>query len=721
MRKCEVLSPAGDLKSFYRAIESGADAIYMGLNKFNARMKAENVGLENLAEVVRHAHMKDVCVYVTVNTLLSDSEIPQMVDMVGKCLEAGVDAFIVQDYGVIGVLRAVYPNIVLHGSTQLGVHNVRGARVAKALGLSRVVLSRECDYFDIREIAENVDIELEVFVQGALCVCFSGNCYMSSLKHNASGNRGLCKQLCRLPYSLIQNPNEKAKPNYALSPRDNCMLDYLDELINLGVCSFKIEGRLRRDGYVAVATRVYRECIDDILAGRTPNIESGKVELKKVFSRGEFVPAYFRGSNIISTQYNNHMGQEIGTVKSVSRFKDLFKIIIQTDVELHANDGLKFVFGDRQESIGVGNVEKQGKDTMIFSKTQVSSGAKVFRLVDAEFEALKIDKSRYRKVDFSIGLFVGNKALLRAVSSGHSVEVSGNIVQEAKSRPITVENIQAQLSKVGKDYWEIGEINVDMVEDVFLPMSEINELRRQALAQLEEKILSSFVSDISPQAMPSKGEAEPSLTRLCIVDIRHNLKDVADYDGIILSPSEYSLEVVEKFYQKFAKTHKKLLVNLPIIAMAQDLKKIDKVVDYCKEKKMAVVCNNIYGLNYIESGVEVWAGSNMNIVNGYAVRTLNDLGVTEIIGSVENWTTRVAGTYKLNSGKRVLMTLATCPHKTLGVSCEDGTCPHKSDMILKDNASTYALRRIKVVRCYFELVDTYSTGRGGSNIIDDLR
>jgi hypothetical protein len=229
------------------------------------------------------------------------------------------------------------------------------------------------------------------------------------------------------------------------------------------------------------------------------------------------------------------------------------------------------------------------------------------------------------------------------------------------------------------------------------------------------------VSDISPQAMPSKGEAEPSLTRLCIVDIRHNLKDVADYDGIILSPSEYSLEVVEKFYQKFAKTHKKLLVNLPIIAIAQDLKKIDKIVDYCKEKNMAVVCNNIYGLDYIESGVEVWAGSNMNIVNGYAVRTLNDLGVTEIIGSVENWTTRVAGTYKLNSGKRVLMTLATCPHKTLGVSCEDGACPHKNDLILSDSANNYALRRVRVVRCYFELVDTYSTGRGGSNIIDDLR
>jgi hypothetical protein len=221
--------------------------------------------------------------------------------------------------------------------------------------------------------------------------------------------------------------------------------------------------------------------------------------------------------------------------------------------------------------------------------------------------------------------------------------------------------------------------------------------------------------------MPSKGECSASLGSVCIIDSRHGLKDVADYDGIILSPQEYSLEIVEIFYKKFGKARKKLLLNIPIIAMAQDLKKIDKIVDYCKEKKIGIVVNNIYGLDYIQSGVEVWAGSNMNIVNGYAVRTLNDLGVTEIIGSVENWTTRVAGTYKLNSGKRVLMTLATCPHKTLGVSCEDGACPHKSDMILKDNASTYALRRIKVARCYFELVDTYSTGRGGSNIIDDLR
>ena len=284
MKRFEVLSPAGDIENFKVAIKSGADAVYFGLNKFNARLKADNISLDNLQELVGYAHLKGVKTYVTINTLVSNSELKELVAMVGKCLECGVDAFIVQDYGVISVLKSVYPDIVLHGSTQLGVHNVHGAKVAKSLGLSRVVLSREVTIEDIREIKNSVDIELEVFVQGAMCVCFSGNCYLSSLKFGASGNRGLCKQLCRLPYEMTNGKSKKT--GYMLSPRDNCMLDYLQELCDIGVESFKIEGRLRRAGYVATATRVYRQAIDSITGNSKFDKNQATSDLKKVFSMG---------------------------------------------------------------------------------------------------------------------------------------------------------------------------------------------------------------------------------------------------------------------------------------------------------------------------------------------------------------------------------------------------------------------------------------------------
>ena len=233
MENFEILSPVGDLKTFYTAIKSGCNAVYFGLPKFNARMRAENISLENLPEIIRYAHLKNVKCYMTLNTLLTNKEIAEAVELVGNCLNAGVDAFIVQDMGLVYALKNAYPGINLHASTQMGVHNVRGAKVLKNLGFSRIVLSRECTLEDIKDIKNNVDIELEVFVHGAMCVAFSGNCYLSSIKCSASGNRGECKQLCRLPYTLTDGVH--SQNGYTLSIRDNCMLDYMKDLMDIGV------------------------------------------------------------------------------------------------------------------------------------------------------------------------------------------------------------------------------------------------------------------------------------------------------------------------------------------------------------------------------------------------------------------------------------------------------------------------------------------------------
>ena len=726
MKKYEVLSPAGDLESFKVAIKSGADAVYLGLSKFNARMKADNISLENIAEVIDYAHLRDVRVYITINTLISSSEMDELIEMVGVCLKAGADAFIVQDYGVIHMLKSVYPNIVLHGSTQLGVHNVRGARVAKAMGLSRVVLSREVTLEDIREIKQNVDIELEVFVQGAMCVCFSGNCYMSSLKFNASGNRGLCKQLCRLSYNM--STSNKKKSGYLLSPRDNCMLRYLQDLCDIGVESFKIEGRLRRPGYVGVATRVYREVIDSILCKRQIDFKTAEKDLKKVFSRGEFIPGYFDGNNIIDPLHNNHMGDKIGRVLKCEKFKDIFKITIVSGEDLHSGDGLKFVDGDNVVTLGVGNVDIINNNIVVYGKNHVNAGFDVYRVLDSEFERNIIDYSKKRVVDMDISLVAENPAQLIVKCDGFEVKKIGSKVQTAKSKPLEKNDVATQLDKLNNDALVIGKINVELGDNVFVPKSELNAIRREAVSELVEQILNSYKQTIVQHEKPMSNDLMRDLTfgSIAIVDEKQDISRLnSDYESLVLSPTIYSKGVVEKFLYKFKKYfNAPLVINLPIIAMSQDLKIIDDIVSFAMQNNIILLANNIYALDYINEGAIVFAGFNMNVVSKYSISALKNLGVKEVVSSIENWFGGIANTYKMGSGNRVLMTFAHCPNKTLcGNGC-DATktgCVYSDKLKLVSQSGEYPIRRYMISNCYFELIDDYNYSKTASNSIDDLR
>lgn len=727
MNKVEVLSPAGDLENFFTAINSGADAVYLGLDRFNARMKADNISTGNISEVVDFAHLKGVKVYVTLNTLVSDSEMKDVIQMVDECVRAGVDAFIVQDFGIIGVLRRTFPSIVLHGSTQLGVHNLRGARVAKSLGLSRVVLSREVTLEDIRQISQNVDIELEVFVQGAMCVCFSGNCYLSSLKCGASGNRGECKQLCRLPYKL--SGKDFGRDGYMLSPRDNCMLDSLKDIVDAGVVSLKIEGRLRRQGYVSVATRVYRNAIDElILTGYIDDVHTKKNALKKVFSRGEFVQGYFDGNDIIDSYHNNHMGEYIGEVVSCSRFKNIYRIELKVNVQLHKNDGLKLVDKNSSVSLGVGNIEYNGNNIVVFAKNYAKPNSKVYRVLDSVFEGLGEDISRYERIDMYFEAYAGSPMKLKIVSPTSEYALNGDMCEIANTKGTTLISVQSQLEKLGdyKKYFRLGDITCDIGDNVFLPIAKLNSLRRDCLEGLKNMIL-------SQRKLPYKRNVTMALgiegfechdIALAMVDEKMDISNIRkEYDGIILSPTVYSLDVVAKFCDKVSKVGcKKVLLNMPIIALKEDLVILDKVVEFCRERGIGLVANNIYALDYISEGSEVWAGSNMNITNQYSAILLKKYGVEECISAIEKWFGSVGGTIKMCNGYRVLMTLAHCPHKTLTRrDCANGQCGYLGDLVLLGENRKYTIRRYKVASCYFELVDSVLEEKDSDRKVDDLR
>ena len=792
MESIEVLSPVGDEKTFFGAINSGCDAVYMGLPKFNARMRAENITLDNLPNLISFAHLKGVKVYITMNTLLNDNELFEAVKLAGVCLNAGVDAFIVQDIGLINVLKETYPSIVLHGSTQMGVHNVMGAMVAKSLGLSRVVLSRECTLRDIRAIHDAVDIELEVFVQGANCICFSGNCYLSSIKCGASGNRGECKQLCRLPYTLIDG--NKNITGYTLSPRDNCMLERIEDLIDAGVKSIKIEGRLRQIGYIKVATASYREVVDRIISGKKIDYNPYIDRLSRVFSRGEYVSGYNLGNNIIDPINNNHLGIKIGTVQSVSRFKDLYKIAIKSSTPINSGDGLKFKCKNNDiVSIGVGNVEYNDKILIVFAKNKVDIGSFVYLSKDTTLENGVPNLSKMRPLRIKAKFNAGEQVRVSFASGNVCVDYKGDICARAISKPITEQNIMEQLSKVDKDIFDNPTFEI-VTNNAFVPLSQLNEIRRELIAQLQEKLLEEYkvvtaktcstnniakstnnivnntnnlVNDNIHKYLSSNNlykdvnindakyvyddgqnkdgqnididsnnqyssnvdndnqnntNVDNNLSsyydndcRLAIVDENFNIAQfVNNYDGLILAPSVYRLDIIKSFMERYNKSFSSpLILNLPLIARIDDISIIDEIISATGDK-VIFIANNIYGLHYAYK-YNIWAGAGLNIVNMSNYKYMQSIGVRKIISSIEKWTNRLSDTIKQDNYP--LMTITSCPTKLL-YNCDCGSCKYSSNIKYTSNNYNLSVRRYKIANCYFELYDDNKISTNNCNIID---
>ena len=282
----ELLSPAGSMEALRAAVQNGANAVYLGYDAFNARMGARNFSVDELQEAIVYCHVRGVQVHLTLNTLVSDREMARAAEVIRTAAVLGVDAFIVQDLGVVALCREIAPEVPIHASTQMSIHSLEGVQQAAELGVSRVVLARELPREEIAHICRRSPVEIEVFVHGALCMCYSGQCYLSSVIGRRSGNRGQCAQPCRLPYGY-----GRFEPNrYPLSLKDNCLVEYLDDLRRLGVSSLKIEGRMKRPEYVAVVTKAYRTALD----GKRVTEEDLR-ELEAVFSRQGFTQGYYEG------------------------------------------------------------------------------------------------------------------------------------------------------------------------------------------------------------------------------------------------------------------------------------------------------------------------------------------------------------------------------------------------------------------------------------------
>lgn len=501
--KPELLIPAGGIPQLIAAVENGADAVYLGGNAFNARINADNFDIESMEKAVDFCHLRGVKVYVTLNTLMRDNQLEPALNYAKNLYKIGVDALIIQDLGLGQLIRETMPDFEMHLSTQGTIFGVGGANTAKSLGYSRVVLAREMSLEEIKNVCEKSQIETEVFVHGALCFCFSGQCQLSRTFGGRSGNQGVCAQPCRLPYKLVarndtkeetiplsdKNPKDfrtDFEKKHHLSPKDLSLIDHLDELIKIGVNSLKVEGRLKSPEYVATVTRIYRKYIDEFCKNGSYNVsDADRKDLLQIFNRGNFTDAYLRGEsdeNLMAFEFPKNQGVYIGEVKSIKKIKSIYTLKISADAtkQLSAGDVIEARFNNESgnletESTLITYIEhrKRNNKNKDFEKSThkqqsavygevvvgdfskpIPIGAKIYRVISKELSERA--QESYKNLSMEAGRYVRTTGLnMKLYTNSERIFLEGDIEaapncginQSMKIKPITVSSaIQGELS-----------------------------------------------------------------------------------------------------------------------------------------------------------------------------------------------------------------------------------------------------------------------------------
>ncbi|MFH0766789.1 MAG: U32 family peptidase [Bacillota bacterium] len=495
MKSIELLAPSGNRESLIGAINAGANAVYLAGKRFGARAFSNNFDDENLIDAIRYAHLRGVFVYVAINTLIFDDEVEELIQFTDMLVNHDVDALIIQDIGMLDLLSKRYPSVQIHASTQMNVHNINQVKLLKDLGVTRVVMARETPLSVIRQIKKTVDIELEVFVHGALCVSYSGNCLMSSMLGGRSGNRGECAQPCRLMYRLFKEDHPISDQSYLLSTKDLMTLEYVDQLIEAGVDSFKIEGRMRKPEYVIQAVLSYRKAIDDYTNHLKTQFQIEIKNLKRVFNR-EYTKGYIMDEepNQISNAFRpNHLGIPIGTVINYQNNK----ATIQLSEALEVNDGYRIIgetdYGNIVSRILKGNklVKKADKEDIIQLDVSesVSKGSMVVKTLDHKLEK---NISIYLNENFQvIGLkgivfaYCNQKLTIELNDGKNRITVqSKDDIEKADQIPVTEIQIIEQVSKLGNTPFFFQSLAIHTDNQAFMPIKMLNELRREAIQQL---------------------------------------------------------------------------------------------------------------------------------------------------------------------------------------------------------------------------------------------
>ncbi len=676
----EILAPSGNMESALAAIHNGADAIYVGLGSFSARQNAQNFDQAAFTSLLQKAHFCGVKVYVAMNTVVKDSELSAFITALLAAWNAGADAVIMQDILLGKYIHGLYPEIVLHLSTQAGVCTKEGAMLAKEYGFSRVILARETPLAEIREIAKIV--ETEAFVQGALCTAFSGQCYFSSFVGGNSGNRGRCKQPCRKLYSYDRNGNEEK--NYALSLSDLCVGEDIEKLIQAGVTSFKIEGRMRREEYVAAAVRYYRRLLEG--KGETSTFLS---DLKRTYNRGNYTKglAFGQDKRLLSTAIQGHVGEKVGVVKVVGG-----KFLVESSFRPQSGDAFK-ILRDGKEIAGGTFGKQEGKVFSVQSKVRLKNGDGVFITTDTAVNRRVLSAQRQEKITLSLNFTEGEPAV---ISCG-ALSLKGDIpLQSAQNRPLTMEELKACFLKTDGLPVAVDFECVTVKGNIFIPKSELNALRRNFYALLAEKIAKgenrSYELIETPTPIFSGNNTK---TAVISNDFTGIVADIAIYKSDDFS-SPLPKAFVEGDFERY--------LYIPPFVTSGDLQALKAQAD----KIDGIYAENYAGIALAKAwGVKLFAGTGFHLINHRSIATLLEeeclsyYALSKEGNAEELRLLQGVGAFVLSTGDIKLMDLCYCP---FGKMC--GRCDKKAIYKLTDeNGRVFPVRRYLSVEgsCRFEV------------------
>ena len=688
IKKIELLSPVGDKRGLKAAVNSGANGVYFGAKSFNAReYAAENFDDKAIENAIKFAKLRNVKVYITVNTLVYNDEIDKAILLIKNIYDMGADAIIVQDLGIIDIVRNNL-NIPMHASTQMSCNNTYSVKLLEKLGIERVVLARETSIENIKEIRKNTNIELETFIHGALCVSFSGQCAYSYLHGGRSANRGACAQPCRMEYS-------GGKTDYPLSAKDLMTIDIIPNLIESGINSFKIEGRAKRSEYVAITTSIYRKAIDFALQNKNIETEKYKESLIKIFNRGGFSEGYYYNSKDIFENYKpNHNGEFIGKITDYKKNK----IYIKADKELNVYDGLSFgesgKIGMQISDLYKENIRvKNGKGNLSFSAVlkNINVGDKVYRTTDKSqmYEANIIIESDNFKHLLNLNCIIDyDKKIKFKINSNYNEKlnleyISDYLVEEAKNSETKESDIIKALSKTGGTVFKFENINIIInFEKPFIPVKVLNEARRSIINSLEKILIQNRKIDYDKNIkniFKEKIEYPNTNLKVAIIsDINHKVKD---YDKIILFPKTYDTDI-QKFFNEGLIDG----IILPHITFDKDIELIKNITS----KDMIVICNNLGQIEALLGKFIIWAGIGMNTINNKTVDFLYKLGVSTVISSIEAGR-KLKNTISIKRGFIPAMNFAFCP-KSIAIGCDK--CKEKNIIDSKNNIVIFDCVRI---------------------------
>lgn len=686
----ELLSPVGNKEMLYQAIHNGADAVYLAGKMYGARKFSENFSEGELLEVVQYSHLYGVKVYVTVNTIVYEKEVEDFISYVKYLYKIGVDALIMQDIGMINLVHQILPDFDIHASTQMHNYSVDNIDFLKSLGVSRVVFARETE---LKEIKKVKDIETEVFIHGALCVSYSGCCLFSSLIGNRSGNRGECAGSCRLKYELYENDKKiNTSGDYLLSTKELSCINNLEDILNSNITSLKIEGRMKSPYYVGFVTRLYRRIIDAYLRNEKYTITDEDIYNLKVLYNREFTKGFINNEikkDIVNIKSPNHLGVVIGKV--VSFDKD--KILIKLNHTLNQGDGIRFTINNKGLTCNylydkkMNLVSSASEYVYLKNSNLINEYSDVVKTFDIKLKE-ELSNLTLKKIEISFKVIAkANKNLKIIISDGINEEsIESKVIEQAINKATTKEEIKEKLNRLGNTPFICSKIDFDIDDNLFIPLSLINESRRQLVDRLIEKRKNSFRELKEEKYANNKSKVKTSNFNLnVLVRNKEQLDTCLEYNVSNIYVDDFIL------YLEYVKKYNNIYYYVPRVNNIKDLDNNKLVVSDTASINKFFNKNKLVGSTYF------------NCVNSYSINYLfkyldkvclsveSDFDNTKSI--IENYENRygcIPNIEKVIYGRIDLMIMKYCPlNKLINTNKICKICKNNNRYYLKDRKNEF--------------------------------